>query len=214
MFLLPKGLCYLYQQKQENEIFFKKRKKKRRRINTKYLKILSAVFSNIMGSKSGKYTVENGNSVQSRNKILSSFSSNVNESIPSEKLSKEDASLPIIVHQNFLTDTLLSNVNNLTLVWLDTEVYDQPMNIDTQIKLKNLINYLRIFDQIDTCEQYISKMNNDKLLIIVSTTLALTFIPHSHDCPQIKSIYIYGKSKIDTNVSERLLTKYAKVYVI
>jgi hypothetical protein len=199
MFLLPKGLCYLYQQKQENEIFFKKRKKKRRRINTKYLKILSAVFSNIMGSKSGKYTVENGNSVQSRNKILSSFSSNVNESIPSEKLSKEDASLPIIVHQNFLTDT---------------EIYDQPTNIDTQIKLKNLINYLRIFDQIDACEQYISKMNNDKLLIIVSTTLALTFIPHSHDCPQIKSIYIYGKSKIDTNVSERLLTKYAKVYVI
>jgi hypothetical protein len=151
-----------------------------------------------MGSKSGKYTIENGSSTRSRTKILSSFSSNGHESIPT------------IVHQN----TLSQNVNNLTLIWLDTEINNRSSNIDTQIKLKNLINSLRIFDEIDEFEKYIKqigKTNKDKLLVIISTTLALTIIPHLHDRPQVKYIYIHGKTKLDTKVGQQLLEKYPKV---
>ena len=163
-----------------------------------------------MGSKSGKYTVENGSFNQSRTKILSSFSSNKHESIPNEKMMKEDASLRTIVHQNILSQ----NVNNLTLIWLDTEINNRSSNINIQIKLKNLINYFRIFDQIDEFEQYIKqigKTNKEKLLVIISRTLALTIIPQLHERPQVKYIYIYGKTKIDTKASQQLLKKYPKV---
>ena len=165
-----------------------------------------------MGSKSAKYRVENGSSIQSRTKTFSPFSSKLNESIPSENLAKEDASLPKMIHQNLLKDTLSEGK---TLVWIDTEINNQPSNIDTQIQLKNIINSLRIFDQIEAFEKYITHLDNihnEKLFVIISTTIALTIIPHLHEHQQVKYIYIYGKTKIDTKISRQLLEKYPKVY--
>lgn len=174
-----------------------------------------------MGSKNGKYNVEHGDSVQNGSETLSSMASISDESMVGEKSRKEEASLPTLIHQDSLADTSSSNTTDLTLVWLDTELNDRPSNIDTQIKLKNLINYLRIFEDLDTFEQYIEqigKMNNtgrineEKLFVIISPILALTIIPHFHDLPQVKYIYIYGKEKIDANVTQQLLKKYIKVY--
>jgi len=174
-----------------------------------------------MGSKNGKYNVEHGDSVQNGSETLSSLASISDESMIGEKSIKEEASLPTLIHQNSLADTSSSNTTDLTLVWLDTELNNRLSNIDTQIKLKNLINYLRIFEELDKFEQYIEqigKMNNtgrineEKLFVIISPTLALTIIPHFHDLPQVKCIYIYGKAKIDANVTQQLLKKYIKVY--
>jgi hypothetical protein len=161
-----------------------------------------------MGSTNGKYSVEYGNSVQNRNKTLPSSPLNSNIS------KKEKRSLPTIIRRNLLIDSLLPNKDNLTLVWLDTEINNQASNIDIQIKLKNLINYLRIFDEINSFERYIEQigqMNKEQLFVIISTTLSLTIIPYLHNLSQIKYIYIYGKEKIDTKINQQLIIKYPKV---
>jgi len=170
--------------------------------------MLSVVSSKRMGSTSGKYSVEHVNSAQNRKKTFPSFPSNSNS------LKKDKISLPTIIRQNLLIDSSSSNKDNLTLVWLDTEINNEALNIDIQIKLKNLINYLRIFDEINSFERYIEQigqMNKEQLFVIISTALSLTMIPYLHRLSQIKYIYIYGKVKIDTKTNQQLITKYPKV---
>ncbi|CAF4681217.1 unnamed protein product [Rotaria sp. Silwood1] len=175
-----------------------------------------------MGSKSGKYIVDHDNSIQVADATLSAFSSNSNESIASEILKKEDASLPILVHRSFSNDIVSSKMENLTLVWLDTEINEQPEHIDTQIRLKNVINDVRIFDQVEVCEQYIerigemntiNKINEEKLLLVISTTVPLTIISHFHSLPQVKDIYIYGKTDINATVIQQFVKNYIKVFM-
>ncbi|CAF0967116.1 unnamed protein product [Rotaria sordida] len=113
-------------------------------------------------------------------------------------------------------------MDNLTLVWLDTEMNNRSENIDIQIRLKNVINYLRIFDQVEACEQYIervgeintiNKINEEKLLLVISSTLPLTIISHVRDLPQVKDIYIYRKSKTHDTTIQEFLKNYTKVYM-
>ncbi|CAF0832849.1 unnamed protein product [Adineta steineri] len=174
-----------------------------------------------MGSKTSKYTVENEDSDLNKNKTSSSLPSSSNELMIDERPKKEVTSLPKLIHVASLSNTSSSSTkNNLTVVWLDTEINNQPEHTDTQTKLKNLICYIRIFDDIDTCTQYIEQtgymntsnlMNEEKLLMIISSTLALTIIPQFHDLPQIKSFYIYGTSKINAKTSQEMLKKYPKI---
>jgi hypothetical protein len=170
-----------------------------------------------MGSQSGKYKVEHENSTP--NDIKAS-SSNSSDSVASDILIQEEASLPTCIHQNVLIDTLPFDMDCVTLVWLDTEINNRPSNIDIQIKLKNLINYIRIFDRVDECQQYIEQigiMNNtenviqEKLLVIVSPALASTIIPHLHEVSQIKYFYIYETSKTNVKINQQLLKEYTKV---
>ncbi|CAF5048114.1 unnamed protein product, partial [Rotaria sp. Silwood1] len=132
-----------------------------------------------MGLKNGKYDFEHGISSQNHDETLPSFSSELNESITTKISRKDLKSLPTFIHRDTLIDTSTTNIDNLSLVWLDTNIHQRPSNIDIEIKLKNLINYVRIFDRVDTCERYIKqigRMNNnnhyireEKLLIIIST---------------------------------------------
>ena len=176
-----------------------------------------------MGAKSGKYELNFGNSVSNENKTLSLFSLNSNGPIPNEGLGKEGIFSPVLLHQGISNEVSSSEVNDLTIVWLDTEMKARPENIDTQVALKYFSNYLRTFEQIDAFENYVEQVdkinrlresNEEKLLAIVSTALALTIIPSLHDRPQVKFIYIYGKSEMDAEVSRELLKKYTKVRII
>ena len=110
-----------------------------------------------MGSRNGKYDFEREISFQNGNETIPSCSSELNGSILSKKFRKEDTSLPTCIHRDFLKDSLPPNMDNLSLVWLDTDIYRRPSNIDTEIKLKNLMNYIRVFDRVDACEKYIKQ---------------------------------------------------------
>jgi hypothetical protein len=174
-----------------------------------------------MGSRNGKYDFEREISFQNGNETIPSCSSELNGSILSKKFRKEDTSLPTCIHRDFLKDSLPPNMDNLSLVWLDTDIYRRPSNIDTEIKLKNLMNYIRVFDRVDACEKYIKsigRMNNngairkEKLFVIISTTLAPTIIPHLHELSQVKYIYIFGKSKSISRAHQEWLSRFNKVF--
>jgi hypothetical protein len=161
-----------------------------------------------MGSTSGKYNMTDENSAQNRRTTIPSISLKITKS------KNEKKSLPKCIHQDILMDSLSSNKDNFTIVWIDTEIHHQSSNIDIQIKLKNLIHYLRIFDELTAFEHYIKKINQinqEKLFVIISTPLALSMIPHLHHLSSIKYIYIYGKAEIDGKIKEKLLKTYPKV---
>ncbi|CAF3428358.1 unnamed protein product [Rotaria sp. Silwood1] len=143
-----------------------------------------------MGLKNGKYDFEHGISSQNHDETLPSFSSELNESITTKISRKDLKSLPTFIHRDTLIDTSTTNIDNLSLVWLDTNIHQRPSNIDIEIKLKNLINYVRIFDRVDTSP---------------------TLIPHLHNLSQVKYIYIFGKSKSISKAHEEWLRGFNKV---
>ena len=158
-----------------------------------------------MGLTSGKYNIKDRNSAQ---EILPSLSTKLSGS------TKEKQSLPQCIGRNSLADSSSTTKDDSTLVWIDVEINRQPSNIDMQIKLKNLINSLRIFDEVNAFEQYIERIrqiNQEKLFIIISPTLALTLIPHLHHHTPIQYIYIYGTAKIDEKIKEEISKRYPKV---
>ncbi|CAF0958193.1 unnamed protein product [Adineta steineri] len=173
-----------------------------------------------MGSKNGKYNVENGTSLRNGKETVPTYISESNEQKLNKKSKRNTTIIPKCINRDILPDSLSTKTDTISLVWLDTDVYRRASNIDTEIKLKNLNSYIRLFDRVDSCERYIKqigKLNNnanikkEKLLIIISTTLAPTLIPHLHDLTQVKYIYIYGKSKTLSKAHQEWLRKYNKV---
>jgi hypothetical protein len=168
-----------------------------------------------MGSKNGKYDFENQNSPNDLNETLPALPLDLNRSVIKKK---SESSVPKCIHRDVLIDS--TNTENLSLVWLDTHVRERASNIDTEIKLKNVIQYIRVFNRVEECEKYIKqigKLNNnehikkERLLIVISTTLAPTIIPHLHDLPQVKFIYIFGKAKTISKAHQDWLRKFNKV---
>ena len=159
-----------------------------------------------MGLTSGKYDIRDGNG---REEVLPSLSMKLSGS------KKEKEFIPHCIRQNSFIDSSWTMKNDSTIVWIDIDINHHPSNIDIQMKLKNLMNSLRIFDQLDAFEQYIERIrqiNQEKLFIIISPTLALTIIPHVHHHQSIQYIYIYGKAKIDGKIKEELFKRYPKVF--
>jgi hypothetical protein len=164
-----------------------------------------------MGLKNGKYDFEHRIPPQDLNETVPS---DLNRSIIKKK---SEASIPKCIHRDVLID---SNTDNLSLVWLDTNLHQRPSNIDTEVKLKNVIHYIRVFDRVDACERYIKqigRMNTndhvrkEKLFVIISTTLAPTIIPHLHELSQVKFIYVFGKAKSISKAHQEWLRKFNKV---
>ena len=170
-----------------------------------------------MGSKNGKYDCEKGSSPANRNESLPSWTSAADGPATNKKSKKELAGVPTCLHRDELVDR---SVDRLSVIWLDTNVFERVANIDMEVKLKNVISYVRLFDRVDACEKYIKQIGamnagahlcQEKLFLIISTTLAPTIIPHLHDLTQVKFIYIFGKSKSLSKLHVLALTKYTKV---
>ena len=128
--------------------------------------------------------------------------------------------IPIPIHAPIPRPIDTTDGERVSLVWLDAEVYRRASHVDMEVKLKNLVGYVRLFDRVDSCERYIKhigKYNNnlhvpkEGLLVLISTTLASTLIPHLHDLSQVKFIYVYGKAKSLSKDHQRRLMKYPKV---
>lgn len=167
-----------------------------------------------MGSKNGKYDFEHANSMP-----------NVRPTLPHSTTTKNsrqsDNFLPLkCLHHDRLIDRSTTQAENLSLVWLDTNLHQRASNIDTEIKLKNVVEYIRVFDRVDACERYIKqigRLNNneyirkEKLLVIISTGLAPTLTPHLHELSQVQAIYVFGKAKTISKAHQEYLRKFAKV---
>lgn len=103
------------------------------------------------------------------------------------------------------------NFETYSLIWVDATINFQE-NIDAQAKLRSSINYLRTFDKLDDCENYIqsSTTSNDRIVLITSGQFGQQLIPEIHKLRQIYSIYIYCT---DNEFHQQWSGKYNKVTV-
>jgi hypothetical protein len=107
-----------------------------------------------------------------------------------------------------ISDSTISNLELFTCLWLDQNVNSTKDNRDTQRELRQVINHFRTFDNADACEQYIRKVTQEKIILIVAGSLGRQVVPRLHDQPQLAACYVFCQDK---KSSEQWASKFYKV---
>jgi len=105
------------------------------------------------------------------------------------------------------------NLETFSLVWLDAQVNTTEDNRQTQQKLQQIINHLKIFDDPQQCHHYIISLSvQDRLILIVSGQLGRQLIPQIHHLRQVSSIYVFCMDKQANEQWARNFTKVSKLF--
>ncbi|UJR17524.1 hypothetical protein I4U23_004419 [Adineta vaga] len=84
------------------------------------------------------------------------------------------------------------NLEDFSLIWLDDNLDEDP---DRRVRLRGIINYLKLFKTSDECIQYITSIKNETIFFIVSGKFGQSVVPIIHDMSQVAYIYIYCSNK-------------------
>ncbi|CAF3522958.1 unnamed protein product [Rotaria sp. Silwood1] len=107
------------------------------------------------------------------------------------------------------------NLETFSLLWLDASVNDTQENIDAQHQLRTSINFLKIFEDADKCEQYIRSVpKDDRIVFIVSGRFGEIIVPRIHSLRQVSAIYVYCKDKKRNELWSHELKKVKGVIVL
>jgi hypothetical protein len=102
-----------------------------------------------------------------------------------------------------------NNLEIFSLVWLDTSINNSEENLETQQRLRTIINHLQTFDDSTRCEDYIRSVSmHDRIVIIVSGLSGRQLVPRIHSLRQVCSIYVYC---MDRKTNEKWTKNYTKV---
>jgi len=107
-----------------------------------------------------------------------------------------------------------TNLELISLVWLDNMADATQENREIQDKLRSVINHLKIFDNCQQCENYLQQEINEKenkIILIVSGRLGQQIIENIHHLKQIISIFVFCMNK---EKNELWANKYKKVFVL
>jgi len=115
---------------------------------------------------------------------------------------------PIISQEKSIKQKRLDNFEPFTLVCLVDDFNDNDQ------ELRSVIDYVRCFDDLEECEQFILNNNtkNDQLFFIVSSQYATNIVSHIHDLTQIISIYIFQQNRSNI-IDDRWTRRYSKVNI-
>ena len=104
------------------------------------------------------------------------------------------------------TNTNDNHLETFSLIWLDVNPNE---NGDTEEKLRSVINYLKNFQNINQCQQFIEQTTQrDRLILVVSGQMGQEIVPLIHHFRQVISIYVYC---MDKKKHEEWALKYRKV---
>jgi hypothetical protein len=108
-------------------------------------------------------------------------------------------------------ETIDDNLEIFSLVWFDTQVNTSTENRHIQFELRQIINYLKTFDDKQQCYQYIKSLSpHDRLILIISDKYGRQLIPQIHQFRQVLSIYVYCTCK-DKKIDEHWIKDFTKV---
>ncbi|CAF1404610.1 unnamed protein product [Adineta ricciae] len=100
------------------------------------------------------------------------------------------------------------NLESLSLIWLDANVDNSRENIDIQNQLRSIVNYLKTFQDVTECENYIrSMLDGDRVLLIVSGRLGQYIVPRIHKLRQILAVYVFCCNKVNHQDWAKQFTK-------
>ena len=101
------------------------------------------------------------------------------------------------------------NLETFSVFWLDTQVNTTEDNRRTQLKLREIINYLKTFDDQDECHKRILSLSQqDRLVLIVSGRCGRQLVPQIHNLRQVSSIYVYC---MDKEANEQWAKDFVKI---
>ncbi|CAF3360844.1 unnamed protein product [Rotaria sp. Silwood2] len=84
------------------------------------------------------------------------------------------------------------HLETFSLLWMRGEINKNEINQNNEHKLRAIINYLKIFEKIDQCQQYIQSMpKEDRSILIVNDKFSRELVENIHNFCQVSSIYVY-----------------------
>ena len=112
---------------------------------------------------------------------------------------------------NFLPDdTLLRDIEDLSVVWLDKDINRSEDCIDTELELRRLIAYLKTFADLEDCVTYLTSLTSkhNRVFVIVSGALGIALLKQIKDLETIIWIYVFCENKA---LHAEWAKQYAKV---
>jgi hypothetical protein len=89
-----------------------------------------------------------------------------------------------------------SCIENFILIWLDKNIIETSDEYQNSIQLfQSFVNTIKLFSNPDEFRQFIRKIIDEKLFIIISGSFGENLFPELEILPQIFSIYIYCNQK-------------------
>jgi nitrate reductase NapAB chaperone NapD len=101
-----------------------------------------------------------------------------------------------------------TNLEPISLIWLDNMADATQENREIQDKFRSVINYLKVFDNCDACEDYIRDEEQNKIILIVNGRLGQQIIEQIHHLKQIQSVFVFCMNKERNEIWAK---KYKKV---
>lgn len=100
------------------------------------------------------------------------------------------------------------SLETYSLIWLDGDM-DDKKKVHTEHQLRTMINHVQRFKDGEKCLQYINqRLDDDRMVLLLSGELAPQVIPYIHELIQVSSIYVYSMEKKKT---EQWTCKFTKV---
>ncbi|CAF0784376.1 unnamed protein product [Adineta steineri] len=100
-----------------------------------------------------------------------------------------------------------NHLESFSLIWLNNHE-----NVDIQTELRNIINHIEIFHDVEECKNYIEKTSeNDRLVLVTNDEFGRQIIPSIHQLRQSASIYINSEDKQWTNDFSKVKGIHAKM---
>ncbi|UJR19635.1 hypothetical protein I4U23_022769 [Adineta vaga] len=85
-----------------------------------------------------------------------------------------------------------NNLETFSLVWLVKSINETEKNMDIQQQFRALINYLKIFQDDNECENYIRSLpKDDRIVLIVNNQIGEELVSRIHHLRQVFAVYIY-----------------------
>lgn len=106
------------------------------------------------------------------------------------------------------SSNLTENLEIFSLVWLDPDIHKDIEGKAAQQHLRSTINQVQIFNTSEECEEYVRRVNTDRIVLIVNEELREEFVPKIDGLQQLSAIYIYAQNH---KPSKGSITKSNKV---
>jgi hypothetical protein len=105
------------------------------------------------------------------------------------------------------------NYEYSTVIWLDADINRTIDCIDTETRLRSIINFLKIFTDVSVCIEYIKSVTNEDIFLIISGSYGIQVIPTVHNIPSIAFIYVFCSNAEIHNSWITMYTKISGVFV-
>jgi hypothetical protein len=127
---------------------------------------------------------------------LAAFTTVINPSV----LNGDDKHLQKKLDRNFV------NLESHQLVWLGSQHGHNSVSIET---LREIIDYTKLFENTQACEEYIKSSNDTTTFLMISDEINQEIIPRVHNLDQVLGIYIHSTSSEQNN--KESVSMYSKV---